>query len=347
MTGSPELVVIEETSRQGSGESAPRLDSRLDPPGAWPSSLIAGRSPQMREVLELARRIAPHNMPILLVGETGTGKELLAREIHRWSGRRGRIQDINCGSLPAGLVEALLFGHRQGAFTGAMRAAGGLIKAAGGGTLFLDELTSLPVEAQVNLLRVLEDGLVRPLGGSTQHHVNFRLIAAVQDDIWTRLDANQFRQDLYQRIAGMVLTLPPLRERPEDIVVIGHHFADIQDKVLDVRAEAVLMNYYWPGNVRELKHAMQRAGFLGKDSRLSGDDIAQAIELGTPSGGRDSRLTAERSYLLEICRAHDLHAQAAADAMQVSRTTFFRRLKAAGISLRRLRSSVSTISHGT
>ncbi|MGH7656881.1 MAG: sigma 54-interacting transcriptional regulator [Gemmatimonadales bacterium] len=298
---------------------------------------MAGRSPQVRKVLQLARRIAVHNMPVLLVGETGTGKELLAHEIHRWSGRRGRIQDINCGSLPAGMVESLLFGHRKGSFTGAVRAASGLIKGAGGGTLFLDELTSLPVEAQVKLLRVLETGQVRPLGGSSDHRVDFRLIAAVQEDIWVRLEEDQFRQDLYQRVAGMVLTLPPLRDRPEDIVVLAHHFAEKDGSVLGNGTEAVLLNYSWPGNVRELRHAVQRAVVLSDGLKLTVEALSWAIEAGAPpelSGAARGYLN-ERDFLLATCRENDWSAGMIAMALGISRSTVFRRLKGAGISIRR------------
>ena len=301
--------------------------------------MIVGVSPAIRRALVLAERYARTRLPILLVGATGTGKELFAQYVHERSGRRGPLVDVNCCALPRDMVESLFFGHRRGAFTGAVEASVGHIERSDGGTLFLDELASLVPEAQGKLLRVLELGEVQPLGASAKRPVDLRVVCAVPDDIWTALDRGQFRRDLFQRVAGVVIELPPLAARPEDVVPLAKHFADLQGRRLERGVDSVLLNYPWPGNVRELRVAIERAGELVEDGTLPPRAVAEAIALGGPRPSVSSargQLSAllTRDDLLAVLDRSDWDVERAATALRIGRTTFFKRLKSLGISLR-------------
>ncbi len=212
-------------------------------------SSIIGRSPAMRRALGLVERFAPTDIPILLVGETGRGKDLLAQEIHRLSGREGEFVDVNCGALPRDLVEGELFGHRRGAFTGATRDRRGLVTAADRGTLFLDEVVSLPPDGQAKLLRVLETHEVRRLGESHKERVDIRVVAAAQEGVLAQMKKGAFRRDLYQRLAGIVIELPPLRTRDNDVVEIAAHLLADTGHVLGESAPAVLRSHSWGGKI--------------------------------------------------------------------------------------------------
>src|SRR3989442_1251533 len=213
--------------------------------------MIVGVSPAIRRGLVVAERYARTRLPILLVGATGTGKELFAKHIHVLSGRPGQLVDVNCCALPRDMVESLLFGHRRGAFTGAVESTVGYVERSDGGTLFLDELQSLAFEAQGKLLRVLESGEVGRLGAGTTQRVDLRLVGAVQDDINDAVEGGRFRRDLFQRAAGVVIELAPLAARPEDVVPLAEHFAGLQGRRLEPGVEHRLLNYSWPRNGRE------------------------------------------------------------------------------------------------
>lgn len=306
---------------------------------------ILGRSRALKRALELADRFAPTPLPILLVGATGTGKELFAERIHRMSGRRGPFVPVNCAALPRDMVESLLFGHRRGAFTGAVEAVVGFVEAAEGGTLFLDELTSLSGEAQVKLLRVLETKELSRLGETKSRRVDFRVVAAAQEDVPAKMEAGTLRLDLYQRVAGVVLELPPLEERPEDIMPLAEYFAELGGRSLEPGSVAVLLNYEWPGNVRELRTAIERAGFLSENGTVGPQALAEAIALGTVAAaatpgigdGRNATGGCARVKLRAVCEANGGDARRSATALGISRTTLFRQLRASGLSLRALR----------
>src|SRR2546429_2972043 len=221
--------------------------------------MIVGVSPAIRHAVIVAERYARTNLPVLLVGATGTGKELFAQHIHNRSGRPGPLVDVNCCALPREMVESLLFGHRRGAFTGAIDSVVGHVERSDRGTLFLDELGSLAPDAQGKLLRVLETGDVQPLGSSTKRRVDLRVVSAAQDDIRDALKNGRFRRDLFQRLAGVVIDLPPLVERMEDVVLIAEHVAEANGKTLDPGVRSVLEHHSWPGNVRELRFVIERA----------------------------------------------------------------------------------------
>jgi len=288
---------------------------------------------------------------MLLVGATGTGKELFAQHIHEMSRCTGRLVAVNCGALPRDMIESLLFGHCRGAFTGAVEATSGLIEAADRGTLFLDELCSLPVEAQVKLLRVIESKEVARLGETRTRPVAFRVVASAEENLRERVDMKSFRLDLYERVAGVVLTLSPLRDRPEDIVPLAEHFANLQGRCLERAAIAVLLNYSWPGNVRELRVAIERAGFLSENGTLGGRAVAEAIALGGPGcrdglrPARDERTPGgetEVEKVIAVCRNQGWDARQAAAALGVSSATLYRKLRALGLSLRVFRSAAKT-----
>jgi transcriptional regulator with PAS, ATPase and Fis domain len=286
-------------------------------------------------------RFAPTKLPILLVGATGTGKELFAQRIHDLSGRVGPLVDVNCGALPREVIESLLFGHRRGAFTGATESALGLVEQSHRGTLFLDELLSLPLAGQATLLRVLDSGEVRPVGEGKKRQVDLRVVAAVQPEVGLRIASGELRADLYQRVAGVVIELPPLLDRMEDVLPLAECFANAQGRTLETGVAAVLTNYPWPGNIRELRVAIERAGYLVENGTLPPHAVAEAIELGgarTPVQLDQERTSnvrdGERESLREACSLCGWNADRASAALGIARSTLFRRLKAHGLSLR-------------
>ena len=311
----------------------------------WPSRIV-GVSHALRDAVMLAFQFAGTDVPVLLTGETGTGKELLAQEIHRWSGRRGALVDVNCGALPREMIESLLFGHRRGAFTGAHEASAGLIEAAGDGTLFLDELCSLPREGQSKLLRVLEGGEYRRVGETVKRQARFRTIAAINTGVRELLASAQLRPDLYQRLAGVIVQLPPLRERPEDLMPLASHFAAESDYQLAATCEGALRDHSWPGNVRELRATILRAAVMCDTPTISSTVLVRAVDHTSHSmvGSGDAPLCSvlSRASLESLCQSHGWSIERLAQAMGVSRATLYRRLKSAGLS----RPRVSHVSEG-
>lgn len=243
------------------------------------------------------------------------------------------------------MVEGMLFGHRRGAFTGAVDDAPGLIEEADAGTLFLDEIGSLPYESQAKLLRVLETGEVRRLRETKKRRIQFRAIAAVQAGLNARMAAGDFRADLFHRLAGVVIELPPLVKRPEDLPLLATAIADQLGMALGPGVVPLLYEYGWPGNVRELQAALTRAARLvGGVSTIAGAALAEAIALGAPtdcaptvSGERGDRDAEERERLIAVYRNHDGNASRAATALGISRATFYRRVRDFGIVLRAIR----------
>ncbi len=241
-------------------------------------SLVA-RSSALLAAVEAADRVAPSDLPVLLLGETGTGKEVFARRVHARSGRRGVFLAINCASLPRELVESTLFGHRKGAFTGATADSDGFFAQAHDGTLFLDEVGELPAHQQAKLLRVLENHEYLPVGSARVVQSNARIIAASNADLDAEIASGGFRADLYARLAGSVIRLPPLRLRRRDILALAELFlselAPGEDFRLSASAAERLLLYRWPHNVRELRGAMQRLALL---QPAGGDVSSRAIE---------------------------------------------------------------------
>ncbi|MGD8175597.1 sigma-54-dependent transcriptional regulator [Marinimicrobium sp. ARAG 43.8] len=236
---------------------------------------MIGSSDVMQDLYNRIHKVAPTKATVLVHGETGTGKELVARALHEESPRREKTMiSVNCAAIPETLIESELFGHEKGAFTGAASTREGLVAAADGSTLFLDEIGELPLEAQARLLRVLQEGEVRPIGSVESHKVNVRLVAATHRDLRKLAQENKFREDLYFRINVVQLELPPLRERGKDIITLAESLLqrychELGKPNLKLSPEAVqaITTYTWPGNVRELENAMQRAVILCEDSQ--------------------------------------------------------------------------------
>lgn len=291
---------------------------------------IIGESPAMKRAIALMERFAPTNLPVFLVGATGTGKDFFARHIHERSRRVGELVDVNCGALPHEMIESLLFGHRRGAFTGAIDSVVGHVERAHQGTLFLDEVMHLSVAGQVKLLRVLESEEVQPLGESRKRRIDLRVVAAAQDDANARLSDGRFRRDLFQRLAGVVIGLPALCERPSDLMPLATYFASQQHQRLEAGANKVLREYPWPGNVRELRLTIQRAGCLVENGSLPGTALAEAIEMGAPSQPVSQR----GRELLECLSANGWNVPAAAASSGIRRSTFYEQLRREGVSIR-------------
>ena len=238
---------------------------------------MIGKSQKFTQVLDLAQAVAPTNSSVLITGETGTGKELLARLIHELSPRRDKpFVRINCASLPSGLVESELFGHEKGAFTGAEQVRPGKFELANSGTLFLDEIGEMPVEAQAKLLRVLQDGVIERVGSTQSQEVDVRVIAATNADLAHSITEGRFRSDLFYRLHVFPIDVPPLRERPQDIPLLVRHFMEknrleFQRPCQDIDEASLekLIQYDWPGNIRELKNIIERAMILSQSTVLT------------------------------------------------------------------------------
>jgi DNA-binding NtrC family response regulator len=256
-----------------------RLDKRFG------FEAILGISKPMEELFARLRVVAPTKTTILVVGESGTGKELVANALHHNSPRRGRaFVALNCGAIPREIIESELFGHERGAFTGALVKRVGRIEQAHGGTLFLDEVSEMPPDLQVKFLRVLEEKRVTPVGGNESKDVDFRLVAATNRDLIAEIDAGRFRQDLYYRLSVVIVVIPPLRERRDDIPLLVERFRDVfatehGKPVTSVTPAALsaLVAYEWPGNVRELKNVLESAILFAAGGRIDVNDLPAAM----------------------------------------------------------------------
>lgn len=247
---------------------------------------IIGRSKPVEEILELSRKVAASNIPVLLEGESGVGKELLARAIHNASDRADKpFLAVNCGAIPSNLVESILFGHEKGAFTGALYKTVGKFREADGGTLFLDEVGELEPDLQVKLLRVLQEGEIEPVGSSKNVKVDIRLISATNRNLGAEVSDGRFREDLYYRLNVFPIYIPTLQERKEDIPLMIKHFytrfsASENKEIAGISNEAreLLCNYSWPGNIRQLKNSIFRAVVLCETGQLEVNDFPQLVK---------------------------------------------------------------------
>jgi DNA-binding NtrC family response regulator len=309
---------------------------------------IVGASPAITALLDRLTTVAASDAPVLVVGETGTGKELAARRLHAGSPRaRGPFVAVNCAAFPETLLEAELFGYERGAFTGAVRRREGRFKAADHGTLFLDEVAEMPLPVQAKLLRVLQDAVIEPLGTNTGVHVDVRLVSATHRDLKKGIAEGRFREDLYYRLHGVALHLPPLRERPSDLPLLVAHFLarflppGQKAPEISLPAWQALSAYPFPGNVRELAHAVQHAAVLSRGGTILlehlPDDIVK-VAIGTGPGQRSVTplaivlRQAEREHLLKaLAMAGGKRTQAAA-LLGISRKNLWEKLRAHGIS---------------
>jgi DNA-binding NtrC family response regulator len=248
-----------------------------------PRHRLVGSSPALRKVGQLIEKVAPTDATVLVRGASGTGKEVVARALHANSPRHDRpLVTVNCAALQENLLESELFGHEKGAFTGAVQAKPGLVEVAEGGTLFIDEVGEMAVGLQAKLLRVLEDGHYRRVGGTRETHADVRVVAATNKSLEDAIRAGQFREDLYYRLNVIAVTLPPLRERREDVPELVEHFLTTRPVGpsryrIDPGALEALVGYDWPGNVRELANVLERAQILAEDHLITPDDLPENV----------------------------------------------------------------------
>ena len=275
-------------------ELASRLDEKFGFEG------VVGNSPQMRRIIDILKSVAPTDSTVLIMGENGTGKELVARAIHQNSGRKSKpFVPLNVAALPASILESELFGHEAGAFTGAIGKRVGKFEYANGGTLFLDEVGEMPLDMQVKLLRVLEERKITRLGANEEHAINVRLVAATNADLKALVAEKRFREDLYYRLNTIAISLPPLRDRRGDLPLLLDHFikelgAKYHKEVrgLSRSARQALLSYDWPGNIRQLRNTVERMLVLDVDGLLDLDDLPDEIAvLAGPTMARPPRPT--------------------------------------------------------
>lgn len=326
---------------------------------------MIGASPAMRAVFQILRHVGPTDATVMITGESGTGKELVAQAVHRISARaRGPFVPINMAALPRELVEATLFGHEKGAFTGADKSREGAVGQAQGGTLFLDEIGEMPLELQAKLLRFLQERVYRPVGAMTDVAADVRIVSATNRDPMAEVEAGKLRADLYYRLAVVPVQLPPLRHRPGDVELIaGYALRKFSDKYkkgfesIDPEALRRLAGYSWPGNVRELMHLMERVVVLNSGPVMKGEMVptevgASALAAsgpsGTPaktevtSGGQDTLFNEEIVPISDLERRAVEHAlrvcngsaQAAAQRLGMSTATIYRKIKEWGLATR-------------
>jgi transcriptional regulator with GAF, ATPase, and Fis domain len=300
---------------------------------------IVGQSSAMKKILAQAEQVAPTDSTVLILGETGTGKELLARAIHRMSSRKDRpLITVNCSSLPPTLIESELFGRERGAYTGALTKMVGRFELADGSTLFLDEIGELPLELQSKLLRVLEDGSFERLGSTKTLHVNVRIIAATNRDIAQNVKEEKFRKDLYYRLNVFPIAIPPLRKRPEDIPLMVTAFVTKFQKNMGKEIKSIskktmesLKSYSWPGNVRELKNVIEHAMILSKDTTL----VVHLPDSGLAERDATQDLYGmERLHVVSVLEKTGWRVSGkggAAEALGLKRTTLEAKMKKLGI----------------
>jgi Nif-specific regulatory protein len=311
---------------------------------------IVGTSPSLQRVLDIVKKVAKSNTTVLIRGETGTGKELIAGAIHHNSLRTSRnFVKVNCAALQENLLESELFGHEKGAFTGADKQRIGRFEQADGGTLFLDEIGDMSPSTQAKILRVLQEHEFERLGGTRTVRVDVRLIAATNRDLAAMVQAGQFREDLYYRLNVVSIEMPPLRERKDDIVPLANSFirrfsGELKKKIdgLDAEAQKLLMRYNWPGNIRELENAIERAMLLTESRAITTDDLRLG-ETPTAGGGRDHASVVkipptgiplediERHALIEALKMSNWVQKDAADLLAISPRVMNYKIKTLGI----------------
>ena len=309
---------------------------------------IVGHDHRMQRIYDIIESVADTRATILITGESGTGKSMIARAIHQRSARKNKpFIEVASGALPESLLESELFGHVAGSFTGAIGNKEGKFKAADGGTIFLDEIGTASQGLQVKLLRVLQELAFEMVGGSQTLHVDTRVILATNENLERAVAEGRFRQDLYYRINVINIELPPLRDRISDIPLLAQHFLDNmcresnkRMKGIDSQALAALQNYTWPGNVRQLQNIIERAVLLGKHDLIMPEDLPNDISGGMPildladlvnKRLKEALTDPERQIILEVLELHDWNRNATAEALGINRTTLYKKMKKLGL----------------
>ena len=312
---------------------------------------MIGESYAMAKLREQVAMAAPTNGRVLIIGENGTGKELVARNIHGMSRRRSApFVEVNCAAIPEELIESELFGHVRGAFTGAVADRRGKFETAHGGTIFLDEIGDMSLKTQAKVLRVLQEQVMEPVGGSTRIRVDARVLAATNKDLPAEIRAGRFREDLYFRLNVVPIFVPPLRERTEDVALLADHFMAMmareygrRAKTFDPDAVAALQRYPWPGNVRELRNLIERLMIMVPGDRVSSRDLtflehgigtppqAATIPSATIAPLHDARDEFEKQYILRALAAQQGNMSRTAEVLGVERSNLYRKMRAFGI----------------
>jgi DNA-binding NtrC family response regulator len=327
--------------RRRHNEEAVVLRRALETMSGAPSPIF--QSKEMRDVVRTIERIAPSDVTVLITGESGSGKEVIADLVHAFSPRsKNRIIKINCAALPRELIESELFGSVKGAFTGAHSDREGLFRQAEGGTLFLDEISEMPVDTQSKLLRVLQDQEVRPVGGKTAYKTNCRIVAATNRRPEEAIKDGKLREDLYYRISAISVHLPPLRERREDIMPLANaflkRFASQANRVLRGYSPAAverLTNFDWPGNVRQLQNEVQRAVLLCEGDQIEAQDLSVAKSRSVEEDTQDTNFTllegVERNAIVQMLKETGGNKLETAKRLGIGRQTLYNKIKAYGI----------------
>jgi two-component system nitrogen regulation response regulator NtrX len=312
--------------------------------------VIVGVSAVMEQLRAQVAMAAPSNGRVLISGENGTGKELVARQIHAWSRRSGGpFIEVNCAAIPEELIESELFGHAKGAFTGAVSDRRGKFEVASGGTLFLDEVGDMSLKTQAKVLRALQEQVVEPVGGQTSVRVDVRVIAATNKDLAAEIRQGRFREDLYFRLNVVPIAVPPLRERSGDIALLAEHFVaefareyGRRPKSFSPEARELLEAYRWPGNVRELRNTIERLMIMAPGDVVRPEDLAFLELAGRPAGRPsprpigplfEARDAWERDYIVAALAAHDGNISRTADALGLERSNLYKKMRALSIAL--------------
>ncbi len=299
---------------------------------------VIGKSREMQRVMELVESVAATDATVLVRGESGTGKELVARLIHTHSPRAfGPLVAVNCGALPEGLLESELFGHEKGSFTGAAGQRKGKLELADGGTLFLDEIGEIPAKVQVELLRALEDHKITRVGGTQEIKIDFRVICATNRNLEEAVREGTFREDLYYRINVFEIDIPPLRERPEDILLIAEHFLTKFSSAMGRRvtglspsARVLMLKYQWPGNVREHTNTIERALVVCREEEIEPQHLPILTRSTSQDGGDPDDLSMqaiERSHILRVLKLNEFNVTHTAKALEIDRVTLYNKMR--------------------
>ncbi|MGC9287199.1 MAG: sigma-54-dependent transcriptional regulator [Hydrogenobaculum sp.] len=326
------LNVLEKAHKEHIKNKLTNIESKDD---------IIGESPAIKRLKEEIKKVAKSNANIVIFGENGTGKELVAKNIHQLSHRKDKpFVDINCAAIPDELIESELFGYEKGAFTGALSRKAGKLEIANEGTIFLDEIGDMSLKAQAKLLRAIETKSFQRLGGLQRIDVDVRFICASNKDLKKLIEQGLFREDLYYRLAVITLEVPPLRERGYDIIILAEYFLDkfcqenkVKPKKLTEEAKEVLLEYNWPGNVRELKNLMERLSITVEEDVIDAESLGIKVEDKEPKDFKSAKQEFEKQFIMKKLAQYNYNIKQTAQAIGMDFTNLYRKIKAYNIKI--------------